>query len=66
MFINATISRYTFNSILLIVMLEWFMLMNMRLYNFEHLINIVAEDGNNLYYSVIVYISFVCDATFNF
>jgi len=42
------------------------MLMNMRLYNFEHLINIVAEDGNNLYYSVIVYISFVCDATFNF
>lgn len=38
----------------------------MRFYNFEHLIKIVAEDGNNVYYSVIVYISFVCDAKFNF
>lgn len=38
------------------------MLINVCLYNFEHLINTVAEDGNNVYYPVIVCISFVCDA----
>ena len=41
------------------------MLINISLYNFEHLINIVAEDGNNVYYFVIAYISFVYDAPFN-